>query len=153
MGGASNDFDAWDQGISFFLPNGTWLQPPGYVHKMIAETWQPNALKIDANSSTTASAQKSDDGKTLVLRYANPAPATAVTVHLKGGMSDVAYTSATTWTLSSDDPNAANPPGQPSLISPVKATLPSFGDGTVLKIPANSYVIVEASIGDLPISV
>ena len=27
--GDSTDFDSWDQGISFFLPNMTWLQPPG----------------------------------------------------------------------------------------------------------------------------
>ena len=29
----SGHFDAFDQGISFFLPNMTWIQPPGYVHK------------------------------------------------------------------------------------------------------------------------
>ena len=23
-----------DQGLVFFLPNMTWIQPPGYVHKM-----------------------------------------------------------------------------------------------------------------------
>ena len=33
----SGHFDAFDQGISFFLPNMTWLQPPGYVHKMIKD--------------------------------------------------------------------------------------------------------------------
>ena len=27
----SGHFDAFDQGISFFLPNMTWIQPPGYV--------------------------------------------------------------------------------------------------------------------------
>jgi hypothetical protein len=42
----SGHFDAFDQGISFFLPNMTWLQPPGYVHKMFADTWQPNALNV-----------------------------------------------------------------------------------------------------------
>jgi hypothetical protein len=33
--GASNDFDNWDQGISFFLPNQTWLQPPGCVDVLV----------------------------------------------------------------------------------------------------------------------
>lgn len=41
----SGHFDAFDQGISFFLPNMTWLQPPGYVHKMIADTWATKALQ------------------------------------------------------------------------------------------------------------
>jgi len=161
---AANDYDAWDQGISFFLPNGTWLQPPGYVHQMIDRTWQPNALQTDVpagpwSNNLVFSAQKSDDGKTVVLRYVNfnstvqsspPVyPATSVTVHLKGKLGDAAFTSATMWSISSMDSRAANTPGQPSLVSPVKTTLPSFGDGTVLQIPANSYVIVEATVGDL----
>merc|ERR1719203_1804438 len=32
-----------DQGLIFFLPNMTWLQPAGHVHAMIANTWQPIA--------------------------------------------------------------------------------------------------------------
>ena len=40
----SGHFDAFDQGISFFLPNMTWLQPPGHVHAMVAASFQPNAL-------------------------------------------------------------------------------------------------------------
>ena len=32
----------WDQGLSFFLPNMTWLQPPGHVHAVLASTWQPH---------------------------------------------------------------------------------------------------------------
>jgi hypothetical protein len=29
--GSVNQFDSWDQGMSFSLPNMTFLQPPGYV--------------------------------------------------------------------------------------------------------------------------
>ena len=59
-----------------FLPNGTWLQPPGFVHQMISETMQPNGLEVSITNSSlsanlTASAQQSDDGKTLVVRLAN----------------------------------------------------------------------------------
>ena len=43
----SGHFDAFDQGISFFLPNMTWIQPPGYVHKMFHETWQPHGLAVN----------------------------------------------------------------------------------------------------------
>ena len=48
--------------------------------------------------------------------------------------------------LSSDDPLAANPPGQPRKIAPKKQALPSFGDGTVLQLPANSYTVVVARL-------
>merc|ERR1712000_557880 len=66
----SGHFDAFDQGISFFLPNMTWLQPPGHVHAMIKDTWQPNNLDsvqlAGATSGQSASAQRSADGKTVV---------------------------------------------------------------------------------------
>ena len=59
---------------------GTLLawQPPGYVHQMIDQTWAPSALNVSATAggapilaNTIFSAQKSTDGKTLVLRYVN----------------------------------------------------------------------------------
>ena len=173
---ASNNFDNWDQGLSFFLPNATWLQPPGLVHQMVDRTWQPNALQVEVPSgawpkwggelpmktenASLTSAQKSDDGKTLVLRYVNfyqslyavdhalhpLAPATNLTVHLTGAMAERQFSSATMWTLSSQDPLAANTPGQPTKVAPIKTTLPSFGDSTVLQIPANSYVVVVATL-------
>ena len=49
--GRSGHFDEFDQAISFFLPNMTWLQPPGHVHAMITSSWQPQVI----NSSITAS--------------------------------------------------------------------------------------------------
>merc|ERR550514_1433840 len=71
----SGHYDAFDQGISFFLPNMTWIQPPGYVHAIIASTWQPNGLEASPrvaynspNETVGASAQASDDGKTVVVR-------------------------------------------------------------------------------------
>ena len=69
-----------DQGIAFFLPNMTWLQPPGYVHGMIGDTWQPNnlALEFTINGgrpsmawSHAVSAQASSDGRTVVGRVVN----------------------------------------------------------------------------------
>jgi hypothetical protein len=43
-----------DQGLIFFLPNATWLQPPAWAHAMIHDSWQPHALPIEvtlANNS------------------------------------------------------------------------------------------------------
>jgi hypothetical protein len=50
------------------------------------------------------------------------------------------------WSLSSEDPQAADTPSQPNLIAPVQTALSGFGDGAVLEIPANSYVIVVATV-------
>jgi hypothetical protein len=49
--GTSNAFDSWDQGISFFLPNMTWFQPPGYVHVMLAQTWASTTYLSQLTSS------------------------------------------------------------------------------------------------------
>ena len=99
------------------------------------------------------SAQKSDDGKTLVLRFVNTrygvgtlAPATTLTVYLTGAMADAGFSSASMWSLSSMDPQASNTPRRPRRVAPERSTLTSFGDGTVLKVPANSYVIVVATL-------
>jgi hypothetical protein len=40
---------AIDQGLVFFLPNMTWLQPPAYVHQMISNTWFPQAVSVLQN--------------------------------------------------------------------------------------------------------
>merc|ERR1712000_352922 len=42
--GRAGHYDMVNQAISDFLPNMTWLQPPGHVHAMIHRSWQPNAL-------------------------------------------------------------------------------------------------------------
>ena len=40
-----------DQGMIFFLPNMTWLQPPAHVHHMVTSTWQPWALNVSMAGS------------------------------------------------------------------------------------------------------
>ena len=50
------------------------------------------------------------------------------------------------WALSSTDPQAVNTAGQPTRVAPERSTLSSFGNGSVLKIPSNSYVIVVATL-------
>ena len=50
-----NEGFANDQGLSFFLPNMTWLQPPGYVHAMIHESWQPLAVNFSLSPGCAAS--------------------------------------------------------------------------------------------------
>ena len=56
----SGHFDGFDQGVSFFLPNMTWLQPPGYVHQMIKDSWQPNVPVVSMDPPQVRS-----DGKAM----------------------------------------------------------------------------------------
>ena len=95
------------------LTTGVPIRPPGYVHKMIAQSWQPNALAFSGANNTAFSAQSSDDGKSVVLRFVNSASqqeSATVTLQQDGAALDVS-TVAQMVTMSSSDPGAANPPG------------------------------------------
>ena len=123
--------DMWDQGLSFFLPNMTWLQPPGAVHALMAATWQPNALRTavtGGGSWFSGAAQQSDDGKTLVVQLVNGAWG-----HTPGAV-DITVTGFTPrpavdfWLLAepgAGDVNttAGNTPAAPGYISAVKSAL------------------------------
>ena len=154
-----------DQGIIFFLPNMTWGQPPFYARKMIHDTWQPQAVAVTADASDAApsgpeqqrratrghpmwpdvapsgrfSAQKSVDGKTLVVRYVNNGPAQSLAIAVKG-MTPAA--TAKVWTMQNDDLTAVNTPAEPTKVVPTMATVPTAGLSK-LAVKAQSFVIVE----------
>jgi hypothetical protein len=76
-----NDND-WDQGLLFLNPEKVWLQPPGFVTQMLSRSFQPVHLTAKVENSAgalKATAQASDDRKTLVLRvvHTGAEPATA----------------------------------------------------------------------------
>jgi hypothetical protein len=76
-----------DQGISFFLANMTWLQPPGHVHTMISDSWAEFTLSFHADTmpaNLTFNAQKKASGG-LVFRAVNHGSAPLpVTVAMEG---------------------------------------------------------------------
>lgn len=144
----SGHFDAFDQGLANFLPNMTWLQPPGHVHAMIHETWQPNALGLAVGDGgataalpgtiTSASAQRSDDGRTVVVRVVNQfaapiGPNGTVSLALNvslGGRTSCATCAVST--LSADDTAAANPSWAPDLVAPVAGACTVAGGNRAL---------------------
>jgi hypothetical protein len=141
----SGHYDAFDQGISFFLPNMTWLQPPGYVHQMITATQQPNALPIAAGPYA-ASAQLSDDGKALTVQVVNDRPTPgSIVIALSGGFAPAG--AVTIWTLNSTDVDGGNTPFEPTLISPAQTSAPAWpAAGLALTLPGNSFTIVTAAM-------
>jgi hypothetical protein len=66
--------NGWDQGLLFLDPSRVWLQPPGYVTRMVARRYQPVNVKARVRGGggrLTAAAARSEDGKALVLRVVN----------------------------------------------------------------------------------
>lgn len=143
----------FDQGIAFFLPNTTWLQPPGFVHQMITKTWQPNAYSVELSPSTSpivASAQVSDDSLTMRIQVVNPTfdPANfTVTLNSRGF---IPSSVCDLWTLSEPseiqpiDKTLGNTPFQPTLISPM-LTYAAWPEGSLTftwAVPAYSFQIL-----------
>ena len=48
-------YSDWDQGMSFFSADQWWLQPPGWVHKMINDAWQPLTAMAALSTATGSS--------------------------------------------------------------------------------------------------
>jgi hypothetical protein len=110
----SGHMTRYDQGGSFWLPNMTWLQPPGYVHAMNSNTRGDFVLAVSPPSPATGegdgaeadvglfgvgsepilpsvvaySASVSSDGTTVFLRLVNTDNTTSTTVNVTvGGLS------------------------------------------------------------------
>lgn len=144
----SGHYDAFDQGITFFLPNMTWIQPAGYTHKMIHDTWQPNMLTVHdytGNPTPTASAAVSSDSKSLTLRLVNTGNTTMEKVVVIKGMEVQEQALVTELASPSQEAYAGysgNPPGQPNTISPVTYKVHTDDSGVSLVMKPFSFVTV-----------
>jgi hypothetical protein len=66
--------NGWDQGLLFLNPSRVWLQPPGYVTRMISRNYLPLLVKTEvqgAGDKLDVSATRSEDARTLVLQVVN----------------------------------------------------------------------------------
>ena len=147
----SGHFDGFDQGIAFFLPNQTWLQPPGHVHAMIKDHWLPMGVAATlapptppgATALYSASAAASYDASTVVLRYANSGvEAQALAVTIDG---EAAPLPTTVVQISDPDLLNANPAGDPDRISPKEIEPRALRAGrsdAALVVPGQSFTVM-----------
>ena len=139
------------------LPNMTWGQPPFYAHKMIADTLQPNAVTWSMTSSDgynasnlngIVSAQASDDGTDVTVRFINPRTTPVLLdVTLKGGRGCISALlspaiTATVSILHSANLYDANTPAHPMAVSPVTSAVDDLHN---VHVPANSFAILTAT--------
>ena len=139
----SGHYDAFDQGISFFLPNMTWIQPPGYVHAMIAKAWQPNGVNATSyDAKLKLSAQVSDDGRTAAVSLANDDAQPKLLTLTVAGVHPSAVAQATTLFAANGDVETANPPSDPTRVSPQPLAV-TFTDGAVrATLPGHSFTSI-----------
>lgn len=144
--------DPWDQGLSFFLPNMTFLQPPGVVHSLMSSVWSKNALAVNVTAGDlhwfSSAAQISDDGTRVNVMLANldygvstnyatitllgftPAPAADLYVVAEPGTGPVNST-------------AGNTPANPTYVQAVRTpfAVPATGP-IVVTLPPLSFSIL-----------
>jgi alpha-L-arabinofuranosidase len=146
--GTGSHYDTWDQGISFFLPNMTWFQPPGYVHIMISNTWADVTLQSSATAGNLPfAAQMVSNSKNLVFRAVNSA-ASSQDIIITLGSGSLAGPTYTLWTLSGPDNQAVNTPGNPTAISPVQQQVPITNGATMINatLPPYTFAIMELTM-------
>ena len=148
----SGHFDSFDQGLSFFLPNMTWLQPPGHVHAMVAASRLPLGLPVTVLAaasldmeSLSVSAQRSAAGDALVVRLVNSDSAA------RSPQTDVNVTfdrmcAACNGSYLTASPAEANPSWDPFRVSPRPLACKVVGGRSVqLSLSPSSFSVLQLS--------
>jgi hypothetical protein len=128
---ASGFYDAFDQGLVFFSQNMTFGQPPYYVHAMVADTMQPNAVAVSPadgkllGSKLDFTAGLSINGTQLTIRALNRDNVTTRTINfvLSGhtcSPSDGCLVRTTTLSAAMD---AVNTHASPERVKPSRSTV------------------------------
>ena len=112
--------NGWDQGLLFLNSSKVWLQPPGYITKMIAHDYEPVSIQSRATAPGNAlsvSAKRSEDGKTLVLDVVNLSPGATRATIIIHGYSPTRPAAVEELAAPLDMANSA---GAPSRVSPIQ---------------------------------
>lgn len=74
--------NGWNQGLLFLNPSQVWLSPPGWVTRLFAGAWLPQAVPVHVSGAehVAAAACRSEDGRALSLQLVNAAPEPATVV-------------------------------------------------------------------------
>ena len=137
-----------DQGISFFLPNMTWLQPPGFVHKIVSKVMFTKAAYSDVTGCTegcdatqcaTAHVQVSDDGKNISVYFLNMTPdKVSLTLKLSNKWKASSPSTVQAVQIQSPDLQQSNTPSNPTAVSPQLVTLDI---SKAIQMPAQSFTV------------
>lgn len=134
----------WTQGNIYYTPEKVWFQAAYYVDQMIANSWAPDAVAVEAPATLDAFAAKTADGTKLVLRVVNNTR-DAQPVRLDWHGVNPGEAEARVMTLAHDNPRDFNTENQPEKIKPV------LGIATATKhvFPAYSFTVLEVPIQPL----
>ena len=138
--------NGWDQGLLFMNPSSVWLQPPGYVTRMVSQSYQPVGVPVELAgdaSGVSACARRSEDGRTLVVQIVNCGDAPRG-IRLALDRFKSAKATARVEELAADL-DACNTADEPAKIAPRVFEWPhGLKDGTtVCEVPAHSFTVMR----------
>jgi hypothetical protein len=140
-----NDND-WNQGLLFLNPSQVWLQPPGYVTRMLSQEYLPQRVSSDvvgAEGGFEAIATRSEDGRTLALQVVNVMnKEVAARIHLAGFVPRKPIARAIEL---AGDFDAVNTAAEPYKIVPKESQWRhEIKDGTTTRVfPPHSFTVLR----------
>ena len=137
--------NGWDQGLLFLNPSQVWLQPPGYVTQMYSDHYQPLEIRasvVDSDIHLDVAAERSEDGKRLVLKVVNPNSQPAPTVIIVHGHGRYKTASVNELVGNLDQRNSADTPNRICALK--KTWTPNFRhDRAAYTFAPNSVTVIE----------
>ncbi|MFG1646629.1 RICIN domain-containing protein [Amycolatopsis sp. NPDC049252] len=127
--------NGWDQGLVFFNQSQVWGQPPYYVHRMKAASWQPGVLRTDVTGGDElfdVTALTSGTKLSVDVVNASDAPLT-YTLRLDGTRGKAAVS------VLEGRPNGVNTAGNPQNVVPEESTVDLSTGSLTRTFPAHSY--------------
>ena len=129
--------NGWDQGLVFLNQNQAWGQPPYYVHRMKAASWQPGVLRTDVTGGDElfdVTALASPDRKKLTIDVVNASDAPLTYTLRLDGLRGRAVVS-----VLEGRPNGVNTAGNPRNVVPEESTVDLSTGSVTRTFPAHSY--------------
>lgn len=132
--------NGWNQGLIFMDQAKVWMQPPYYVHQMVARSMRAQVLRAKVsggNEATEVTALGDDGGTSLnIVNASNEAVAYDIDFGVASGGAQVTVTS-----LGPDRGSAVNTSGNPVNIVPETSSLRLDGQGrTSYRIPPRTFL-------------
>jgi len=137
--------NGWDQGLLFFNPSQAWLQPPGYVTRMISKNYRPQLIRCDvegAGNGLDVTAARSADGRMLSLQIVNVGAAVSASIKLEHFLPASPDAVVTELAGPLEETNDAE---HPDHIQPRSMIWPhSFAGGEMKRtLPARSFTVIN----------
>jgi alpha-L-arabinofuranosidase len=134
--------DGWNQGLIFFDTQRSWLQPPGYVNQMIANSYLPTAVQASTSNPALTVTAKTGGGHLSLQVVNNSGDYQTPTINLTGFTPTTRTMRVTQLRGNLNDQNNA---GNVTQVTPTSTTasLTLNGSSFSYQVPPHSFTILR----------